>query len=559
MGRSRRIAVFSAALLVSVTTIVTIAISVDAIRDSVQFSRVLRRIERGDTSTATLLEAAEFARSLREWQTIMRIGWELESPQRWETVFALAGPAMRHFPNDPRWRYAAALAALRLNDAAAARDLLPLEPQDATADVKQFLRILADIDPEDRDRSLERLSAYRDLPEAYAILRATGEAETSPSPAHYRNAWDLTRVGAYGVNAALEGAATGDRAGVEALVAHVREEGALPPAERESAPLYLAVWLRDIDWLFEQLRSLSGTRAVHPEVLLIQGEGLVQQGRLEQARLFYRELQQVAPEYDQIAFLNDAAITHQLGDGDPRRILREGLRIHEGSILLRSELAGLLVAGNERLAAAQVLGPALVPRSSGDPRHRDWLLARAVLGPRRPLARLESDLWLYLNENPEATVVAQYLARFLARRGDETGMDRLRNRYDPSIAEWSTTLHLLRLRQEGNYSQAEMLLDLYPDDSWTARYNRVLFTVFHLPLPEIADTLSSFEDWLERGPQLSRSAYSQAQLAVLLARTEYQRLTGDTEGARETLSRATRLAPDDLNLSSYERLIAPPQ
>ncbi|MFW5828404.1 MAG: hypothetical protein ACOCU4_09935 [Alkalispirochaeta sp.] len=465
MTRSRRIAVFSAALVVSVITIVTIAISVEAIRDSVQFTRVLRRIEGGDTSTAALLEAAEFARSSGDWQTLMKIGWDLPAPQRWEAVFALAEPAMRRFPDDPRWRYAAALAAIRRNDETTARELLPLDSEGPGTEVGQFLRILSDIDPEDTERSREQLNVYRNLPDAYPILRAIGRTELSPSLEHYRVAWELTGVGAYGVNAALEGAASGDRPGVESLVTHLRDEEALPDAEREPAPLYLAVWLRDIDWLFEQLRSLSGTRAVEPEILLIQGEGLVQQGRLEEARSFYRELQQVAPEFDQIAFLNDAAITHQLGDGNPRQILRAGLRVHEDSIVLRSELAGVLVAENERLAAAQVLAPAVVATSSGEPRHRDWLLTRAVLGPRHPLTRLESDLWLYLNENPDAEIVAQYLARFLAHRGDETDMDRLRNRYDPNDGEWSTTLHLWRLRQEGDYSQAEMLLDLYPDDS----------------------------------------------------------------------------------------------
>jgi len=551
--------VFSAALVVSVATIVTIAISVDAIRDSVQFSRVLRRIERGETATSTLLEAAEFARTIREWQTLMRIGWDLDTPQRWEAVFALARPAMNRFPDDPRWTYAAALAALRRGDRTTARELLPVTPRNSPTELQQFLRVLADLDLAERDDSRARITAYTDLSEEYAVLRAIGAAESSPSLVNYRNAWDRTRVGAYGVNAALEGAATGDREGVDELVTHIRDEDAIPPAEQETAPLYLAVWLQDIDWLFEQLRSLSGTRAVHPEVLLIHGEGLLQQGRREQARLFYRELQQVAPEYDHIAFLNDAAITYQLGDGNPRQILRAGLRVHEDSALLRSELAGLLIAENEQLAAAHVLAPSLMVDASGEQRHRDWLLARAVLGPRRPLARLESDLWRYLNDHADADVVGRYLARFLARRGDEDGMDRLRSRYEPQASEWSTTLHLLRAREDGNYSQAETLVDLYPDDSWTARYNRVLFTMFHLPLPEVADALVAFEEWLERGPQLSRSEYSHAQLAALLARTEYYRLTGDRDVARETLDRAIRLAPANVNLSAYERLIAPPQ
>ncbi|MFW5695356.1 MAG: hypothetical protein ACOCYB_09305, partial [Alkalispirochaeta sp.] len=331
------------------------------------------------------------------------------------------------------------------------------------------------------------------------------------------------------------------------------------PAERELAPLYLAVWLRDIDWLFEQLRSLSGTRAVDPEVLLIQAEGLVHQGRLERARRFYRELQQVAPQYDEIAFLNDAAITHQIGDGAPQQILREGLRVHNDSADLRSELAGVLIARNERLAAAQVLGPSMVVHSGSDRRHRDWLLTRAVLGPRRPLSRLESDLWFYLNTHPEADLVAQYLARFLARRGDTPGMDRLRDRYDPARSEWATTLHIEHARRREDHARAESLLDYYPDDSWTAHYNRIVFALRHLPLSDASDAIDRFERWLEHGTELTPSAYAEAELRGLLARTEYLRLTGDAEGAHAALDQAMRLAPDDLNLSSYERLIAPPQ
>ncbi|MEX2442263.1 MAG: hypothetical protein WD492_01565 [Alkalispirochaeta sp.] len=559
MDRTRRIAAFSAALIIAVVTMVMIGLSVDAIRDSVQFSRVMRRIERGDNATSTLLEAGQFARTTSEWQTLMRVAWDLDPPRLWEAVFALAQPAMRRFPEDNRWRYAGALAALRQHDRSEARTLLPLDQGAPADDLEQLLRVLVEIEPDHWERSRDRLSAFLELPSEYTVLRAIAEAETNPSLETYRDAWKLTSVGAYGVNAALEGAAVGDREGVRSLLTHIREAETLPPAERVSAPLYLAVWLQDIDWLFQQLRSLSGARAVEPEVLLLHAEGLIQQGRRQQARRFYRELQQVAPEYDPLAFLNDAAITFQERDGEPAEILREGVRVHPDSAVLRGELAGILTAQDERIAAAQVLGPSLLEHSSGEQRHRDWLLTRAVLGPRRPLSRLESDLWLYLNDNPDADLVARYLARFLAARGDETGMDRLRERYAPGYSEWSTTLHMQHARRTGNYSQAESLMALYPDDSWTARYNRVLFALYHLSLPEVSDSIDELQAWLGRGPDLSQDTYSRAEIDLLLVRVEQQRLAGDAEAALETLNQARRIAPDDLNLASYERLVAPPQ
>lgn len=559
MDRTRRIIVFSAALVVAVATVVTIGISVEAIRDSVQFGRILRRIERGDTATSTLLEAAEFARTTGNWQTLMRVAWELEEPRRWGAVYALAQPAMQRFPDDTRWRYAGALAALRRGSRSDARELLPLDGDTPAEDLPQFLRVLTEIDPDQPEASRERLARFSELPPEYTVLRAIAAAETAPSGETLRTAWDATFLGAYGVNAALEAAAAGDREGTRALMTRVREAEVLPSAERESAPLYLAVWLRDIDWLFEQLRSLSGTRAVEPDILLIHADGLILQGRLREARRFYRELQQVAAEHDAIAFLNDAAITAQIGDGNPVSILREGLQFHGTSAVLRGELAGVLTARGERLEAAQILGPSLVVRSEGEQRHRDWILTRAVLGPRRPLSRLESDLWQYLNDHPEADLVAQYLARFLATRGDPTGIDRLRGRYPPQHAEWATTLHLHSARQRGNLSRAEALLEQYPENSWTARYNRVLFGLHHLPEAEVADALQDLEEWINRGPALSETAFTRAQFQTLLLRVEYERIAGDGEAAIDALQRAEQLAPDDLSLASYERLIAPPQ
>jgi tetratricopeptide (TPR) repeat protein len=559
MDRTRRIALFSAALILSATTLVLIGVSIESIRDSVQFGRVMRRIERGDTATETLLEAARFARSLQDWQTVMRTAWNLDAPRRWEAVFALASPAMDRFPHDDRWRYAGALAALRRGDRSAARGLLPIEQNAPADDLKQYLRLLADIEPDNEENSRQRLRAYRDIAPEYTVLRAVAAAEIDPTISALRAAWERTSVGAYGVNAALEAAAIGNREITEELVNLVRGADSTPSAEHESAPLYLALWLRDVDWLFEQLRALSGSRAVEPDILLVHADGMIQQGQLREARRFYRELQQVAPDHHAISYLNDAAITYRLGDGDPETILRAGLRAHRDSAELRAELAGVLIAREERVAAAQILGPSLVVPSAGEPRHRDWLLTRAVLGPRRPLSRLESDLWQYLNRHPEAEVVAQYLARFLVTRGDEVGADRLRGRYAPDHSEWTTTLHLWRAAERQQLARAEELVGLLPDDSWTAHFNRTLFTLRHLPLTDVSEAIGRYEEWLDRGPELLPEEHARAELYALLLRVEYERLAGRTESALEQLQRALPLAPETLDLSSYRRLVAPPQ
>lgn len=555
---NRRLLFFVFSILLAVATALFIGLSMGAIRDSVHFSRLMRRIEFGETDGATLREAAEYARRPAEWERLIRLAWDLSSDERWPSVRDIARLALERFPREPRWRYAAAYSMVRLGDHGEARGLLThdnVTPRDETG---QRLLVLAMAVPEEGDASMTRLAALAG-DDSRPVLDAVGRAERDGTPPALIAAWEQTEVAAYAVNGALEAAAAGDRAAAVSAVESMRAAGAVPPADHYDAPLILALWLGEVDWLFSQLRTLPRSRAFQPGVLLVQAEGHLLQGRLQEARRFYRELQTVEPGYSDLAFQNDAAITFLRGDGDPVSIYREALTYHPRSALLRGEYAGLLTARNKRLAALRVIAPAAVNPSDLSGRHRDWLLVRAVLGARTPLSRLESDLWEYLNEYPEAEIVARYLARFVSRRNDADGIARLVRRYPPDHAEWAMTLHLISRTRTGDLPGAEDLLRAFPPQSWTGWYNATIFSLRYLPANETRVFNDGLERYLSRGPSLPPEEAADAQVALALVRAESARLSGDDARAREFADRALSLSPGDPALQVYRALLAPPQ
>lgn len=564
MNSRGRIAVFAVAVATAVATALLIGFSLGSLRDSVQFSRIFRRIEQGDTSAELVLEALEYARRPREITELMAVAWERPEPGRWDLVGAVAVAGAERFPRDERWGLAAALAEIRRDRRTAALDRLLTAPTDGPRSaVAQDLMLLAATDPTDPAATRQRLADLTDdtgsvglEPAVAPVLHAVARAEAEQSPETLRDAWQQTAVAAYAVNGALRAASAGDRETASELLEVLRRDGVVPSAQRFDAPLYLAAWLAEVDWLFSQLRSLDGPRAVEPAVLLIQAEGVLLQGQLREARRFYRELQTVSPGYDAIAFLNDAAITVRLGDADPVPILREGLAAHPGDPSLRSDLAALLVARDRRLDAATVMAPAAVDPPPAPQRHRDWLLLRGILGPRQPLTRLESDLWEYLNDQPEAHLVAAFLARFLARRNDTAGMAQLRRRYPPEAGEWARTMHAAAARADGDFAAAERLLTEGSEDVWTTWYNRGIFALSHLPLPEAERVLEDYERWLDRGPALGDAMLERALRDAALLRAEYHRLAGDTAAARTAARRALSLSPGDERVRGYVALLA---
>jgi tetratricopeptide (TPR) repeat protein len=558
--RNRRVLFFVFAILLAATTTIFIGLSVGAIRDSVHFSRLMRRIEFGETDPTTLLEAAEFARRPAEWERLIRFAWDLPSDGQWSSVRDIALLARERFPRDPRWHYAAAYAMIRLGEHADAREFLSREDLPRDDETGQLLVLLTIAVPEEGEAAKSRLASLADAgDDSLSILEAVGRAERDGTPEALIAAWEETEVSAYAVNGALEAAAVGDRTTATAAVESMRAAGSVPSAERFDAPLILALWLDEVDWLFSQLRTLPRSRAFQPTVLLIQAEGHLLQGRLEEARRFYRELQTVDPGYSDLAFQNDAAITLVRDDGDVPEIYRRALRYHPRSLLLRGEYAGLLTARDERLAAVQVIAPAAVDAAGFSGNHRDWLLLRAVLGARTPLSRLESDLWQYLNEHGEAEIVARYLARFVSRRNDADGVDRLLRRYPPEEGEWAATLHLTASTRRGDLPTAERILDATPPESWTAWANRAIFSLRHLPLNEAAEAIDGLDRFLSRGPSLPPAELTEGQVTLALLRGEHARLSGNAQRAREFADRALSLAAEDPAIQVYRALLAPPQ
>jgi tetratricopeptide (TPR) repeat protein len=551
---TRRWVFLGVAVAIAVASAFVIVISITALRDRSNYRRSIREIERSGATRERLLTASVYARGESDWTELLRFAWDAQEDWRWATVRDLALRAAEELPGRRRWRLAATYASLRGSQFRVAGEHLPAlsESRDPSR-LHQILAVLTAIESERHG------SIPESAPESAAIARSVGIALTDPTPEHLHRAWQHARVTAFGVNAALTAAAEGQKDVVDTTLAELRSQAQLPSPEREAAPLYLALWLREVDWLFEQLRTLTGPRAVEPNILSIQAEGHLQQGRLEQARRFYREIQETDPEYSPRAFSNDAAITFRLQDGEPTAILRRGLDHHPDSARLRSELAGLLVRRSRRIDAIQVVrAPEVSLESASTPDHRDWLLLRAVVGRRTPLAALESDLWEYVNDHPDADVVAHYLARFLSARGDMPGLSQLASRYPPDRGEWSTTMHLRVALHEGRTAEAEDLADSLTYESWTAWFNRSLFALRYLPTAEVETRLREFERNLNRAPRLTPDEERDARIAMLVLQGEFHRTRGQMSEAREHIEQAISLDPDRADLVAYLGVLADP-
>ena len=547
---------FTLALLLALATVTLISTSIRAIRDGVQFGRLVERFESGVVDSTDLLRATEFARSRDDWQLLLRLAWDLSGPDRWPTVGAVADAAVSERPGEPRWRYAAGLARIRSGRASEALQYLAPDG-DANNALRQRLRLLAAFEAEEPSGLPEGLAALAEDPaETGPLVRAVVAAERSPSVESLSLAWRETRLGAFGVNAGLQAAALNDRVTAAELMNELRQAQAVPSAEDQVASLYLALWLRDHEWLFAQVQGLSGEAATRPELTILYADALLHQGQMVQARDFYRELQATAPQLDPLVFLNAAAISSRLKDEDPAAVLRRGLRYYPRSAALRGELAAILTDQGERLAAGQVLGSALLVDPG--PRHRDWLLARAILGSVTPLNRFEADLWQYINDNPDADVVARFLARFLHQRNDREGLRRLQARYPLDLAPWTRVLYLTDAIDDGNFATAETILTDYPAETWHYQANHSLFALRHLPLHEIEPIVAEFRRWFDRAV-LSDTERRDAHLRLLLYEAELARLQGENERAVARVQEAQRLFPGRAGLEAYRSLIAPPQ
>lgn len=555
--RHKTLLFFVAALVLAITTTLVIGVSISSIRNSIWFVRIVRRMDTDGANREQILDASRFARRASEWRQLARIAWNLGDNERWSSVRDVALLAADRFPRDDTWTQTAAFAMIRLGRHDEAREILG-SPEEAGA-LRQYLHILAALDIDEPSASADRLAEFGNAPTGMRILRTVGRAAQEPSPERLWEAWEATGVSAYGVNAALEAAGAGNREIASRAVGELRRAGLTPDPEYEAAPLYLAIWLEDVDWLFEQLASLTGRRAVEPTVLLIHAEGMLQQGQLAEARRFYRDIHTSHPRYAELPYLNDGAITLRLGDGDPIPVLRAGVMNHPQSTELRGALAGILTARGNRLDAARVIAPAVVTQTvDGDARsERNWLLVRALLGTRAPIERLESDLWSYLNDFPDATVVAHYLTRFLIARNDTAGLSDLRRRYTADAGGWAVTAHLMHLVDQERLAEAEELTALFERDSWTGAYNRALFAMRFLPLHEAQRAVEEYRFLLARDRDLHPRSQRRADVHLAMVEAELARLSGDGASARAILDRAIAVNPDMDLLYAYRAILAP--
>lgn len=546
----RRWILFGFAVLFGLSTATVLVLSVSGLRDRIGFERLVRRIdilvaaERYDEEFVTAIQdAAEYARTHGQFMRLLRLAWNLEEESRWPAIVTIAVRAGDRRSSDPVFAQIESYARIRTGDRAAAAELV------AGSDdpLSQRLRILAEIDPADSTGSRTRLTALGSGEEAPALFVTVARALADPAPADLIEAWEALGARAFAVNAALLAATAGDDATARRASDPLRTR--FDP-ERPLPTLYIAAWLDDDQWLFSQLRSLEGRRVVEPEIFLLQADGHLRQGQFPEARAIFEEILTTGPEASALPFINLAVLNERNGIGDVDRYYRWGLRYHPTSRELRIAWGTRLIRQGRRLEAARVVAPVAV--GPGD--HETWLLVRAVLGVRRPLARLESDLWEYINSHPDALDVASFLARFLTVRNDREGLAVLRGRYGEETAPWAQIMHARAALEREDWSRAE---EIFADGTGTdIAYNRAVFALHHRDRREIDRSIAAYRDEFERDIRITTERRRSAEIRSLLLLAEAARIGGDAEKAIAYLERAELIGFPSTGVSRYRALLA---
>lgn len=559
MTFTRSVVILIAAVIVTVLSIVFISLSINSIRSSVWFDRIIERIDRDGPTAEHLTEAAEYARRPAEWRQLVRIAWEMRDDRRWTNVADLAALAAERFPRDDTWPHLAAYANIRRGRYDAAAELMTTEPSPSR--LSQNIQVLIAVD-RDSPRGMDaRLADFAERDPDEEILVSIGRAARDATPESLYNAGKTTGVSAYYLQSALTAARTGDRTAARRAASHLQEFDRISgEADRIHAEVYLAAWLRDTEWFFDRLAAIGGRRAVSPPMLLMQADFLVEQGQFGRALPVYREVQQQAPTFHPVPFVNGAAIQRTVTrfPDDPRvaeqidATYQEGIRYHQGYRNLRLDYAGHLVSTGRRIQAIRALLP-LGPLETGqydatETRQSQWLLTRTVLGSRTPVERLEADLWDYLNQVPDAHLVARFLARFFVVRQDDRGLSQLRQRYGPEDADWAATLHAIHAVENDDYATAEMLFE--QSRSVAALYNRALFSLRHEPFDIARERIETFQveaERIESARWLTRAFLLQA---------DHARMNGEIETAERLVERATALSPYSDTVYTYQAILA---
>jgi len=547
---TRRWILFGFALLFGLSTAVVLVLSVSSLRDRIGFERAFDRIERlirtegnDEEYRRAIEDAAEYARTRGQFFRLLELAWSVDDESRWSLIVSVTSRARDRNVEDTLFRQVESYARSRTGDRMTAKELVSGQGDS----LSQRLRIFAEIDLGEPAASRARLTALGmddDAPELYRIVaRAFGDPRAPDLVA----AWETFGARAFAVNGALAAATAGDRSTARRASDPLRTRF---DQDNPRPTLYLAAWLDDDEWLFSQLRSLEGRRVVEPEIFLLQADGHLRQGQFSEARAIYREIIATRPEVSAVPFLNLAVINERLAEGPVDELYRTGLSHHMTSRDLRIAWGTRLIRRGRRLEAAQVVAP--VALREGD--HETWLLARAVLGTRRPVARLESDLWGYINRYPDALEVAAFLARFLTVRNDRQGLDVLRSRYDADTAAWARVLHAEAALADNDWNRAETILA--EGESLELAYNRAVFALFHRDRNEIERTIAVYREEFERDVRITTQRRTQAEIRSLLLMAESARLRNEEDQAVALLERAELIGYPSTRVARYRALLA---
>lgn len=561
---SRGLGVFILALGFAGATIAVVVGGVLLMRSSIQFSRIERRLaeletrnEYGSAYEERLRTAASFARRPAEFRRLLVGAWRLEQ-RRWETVRDIASIAAARFRRDARWIQTEALAHIRLDahETALAR-LASVNPAGSTT---ERLMLVAMAGQGDGAQFGARLQLFADDREQLNLVTTVANAAGSRERDPWWQAWQALEVPEFASNAGLAAALTGDTAAAREALAAVPAADTAQPASLRRAELYLAAWTDDSDRLFRALRSLEARNAVMPDVLLIQADGNLQLGRLDEAARLYRELRSAHPEHSWIPFANGAFLA--AGDDQAATaILESGIAVHPRRHELRLQLASLMIQRGRRAEALRVAAPLAVTRDEVTD-HRLWLILRSVLGSREPVERFEADLWRRLNEHPDASPVAAFLASFLLLRDDQPGVAELMRRYPPESGSWAATLHAAAASAAGELELAERLFREAAGEGATVEArNLALFALARLPQPDAIAAVESLDRLVQQryGSEGGGQRAVAARTESLLYRAEAARLFRGPEAARELTRLRSGLNIDANEIYAYETLLAAPR
>ena len=556
----RQLLLLAVAIAIAIGTAVTISFSLDHLRDSIAFYRLLDKVER-DRMYALLDDAARLARRPKEWRDLLALAWVAEDDQRLSRVEQLSELAIHRFPDDPRWRTLLAYALSSRGAFDRARAVVDEHPRALNQDEQTLLQLTALYayvgEGQPRDSSL---TAMQDARQPLVVEVASAIEERGSD--RLWDAWERTGVRAIAANAAVSAGREGTTPSTFDRVRVVKELASKQGFSDPITSLYLSIWTDDELWYRDTLMAMEPQATTTPRALALQAEHRLAQGSFDQARRLWREVRRVAPQFDAAIYLNDAAVSVRDEQWSVVPTLREAIERYPNDGRVRLALAGGLVESGDRLSAARVLSTpsTAVPTLSGsdatDLGERRWFFARVVLGSHSPPQRVVSDLWEYLNDYPDSRYVGTYLAHILTVYRDTAGLLRLVRRYEGGdhLPWFAAVLTTFALSRNDPAAAERALMDV--EERWETRYNRALFAVRHLSWPE---AYAAIESLLTPMPEEltppERSIERESAAYLLLA--EYHRLRGDTRTAATTVERALVRNPRSTQLEGYAALLAP--